>query len=849
MKSITLSAPLDGVLVPIDTVPDPVFAQKMVGEGISIDPLSNELVAPCDAEVAQLQSSLHAITLRHASGLEILIHIGLDTVGLDGEGFTSHVNNGDQVKAGDKLITFDMDLLAHKAKSLLTQVVISNSDVLESFAPESGVVVSGRDRIATCEIGDTASQAVADGASRTGEAVIVLNPTGIHARPAANLVAAAKDFQSTIWLLRGEDHVNAKSIVGIMSLEIVRGEKIQFKASGPDADEAIQRLNQAVQDGLGEEVPDGPIDAVDAADGSSASGAAATDAELLDAPPRSGDPNLLLGVAASPGLGIGEIVRLQRAEITVDKNGEDKHKERRKLNAAIDRAQLELQALQDKMDDDPDHAAIFAAHGQLLDDPDLLDLASGAIDKGRSAAYAWQQAYTSYADRLSQLKNELFAARATDVRDVGMRVLEELTGHKAQGPELPAEAILVAEDLTPSETANLDRDRVVGFVTTMGGSSSHAAILARSIGIPAIAGIEARVLQLAPGTRAVLDGTKGTLRTNISESEVAQIRDRQVRINERRERERAAAHQPAITTDGHKVDVVANIGSLDDAKKALELGAEGVGLLRSEFLFLGRHAAPTEEQQAEIYHSIAELMPGKPLVIRTLDVGGDKPLPYLPIAPEENPFLGRRGIRIGLQRPEIFRTQVRAIMRAVDAGADIHVMMPMISTIENFREAKAMFEEERRNLGVGEIPLGVMVEVPAVAVMAEQFAREVDFFSVGTNDLTQYTLAMDRGHPQLASQVDGANPAVLSLIERAAAAAHKYDRWIGVCGGIASDPQAIPLLVGMGIDELSCSIPAIPSVKAQIREYSLDQCRDVASQALAETTVDAVRNLVPLEED
>ena len=296
--------------------------------------------------------------------------------------------------------------------------------------------------------------------------------------------------------------------------------------------------------------------------------------------------------------------------------------------------------------------------------------------------------------------------------------------------------------------------------------------------------------------------------------------------------------------------MVANIGGLEDAQEATTKGAEGVGLLRSEFVFLGRTKAPTEDEQAEIYTAIARtLAPGQPLVIRTLDVGGDKPLPYLPIAPEENPFLGERGIRVGLNRPEVLRTQVRAILRAADAGAKINVMFPMIATIEDFRQAKAIFEEERAALGVAPVPVGIMVEVPSVAVMAPQFAAEVDFFSVGTNDLTQYTLAMDRGHPKLAPQVDGLNPAVLGLIALAAKAAHDAGRWVGVCGGMASDPQAVPILLGLGVDELSVSIPAIPAVKAQIRSLSLAQCQELAARALTQDSAAAVRALVPAYDD
>ncbi len=840
---VVLVAPLTGVLVPIEQVPDPVFAEKMVGEGLSIDPVSHILLAPCDGEVVLIHPSQHAVTLRHESGLEVLLHIGLDTVAMRGEGFTPKVALGAKVRSGDPLIEFDLDAIATNAKSLLTELVISNSEILGAFTPRTGFVTAGEDVVAEAWIGEgPAAEGAAVGATAISGAVVVPNPTGFHARPASVLASLAKKFESQIRVQRGDDQANAKSLIAIMSLNVEYGDKVQFIATGDDAEAAVAELAAAVADGLGEDVEAPPTEPAHVV--------AVEEAPLTRQ--RSEDPNVLLGVAASPGLGVGTVYQLRRAEIVVEEEASDKHFERRQLNAALDRAALDLKALETNLlgEAEPDKAAIFTAHRELLEDPDLLDLANSAIDKGKTAAFAWRGAYTTYAARLAKLHNEILAGRAVDVRDVGQRVLEELTGQRAEKAEIPAGSVLIAEDLTPSDTASLDRTRVAGFATTSGGATSHVAILARSLDIPAVAGIEARALDLPDGTRVILDGAKGTLRINVTEEEVTAIRERQRRLAERRRTELAAAEQPAVTEDGHRVEVVANIGGLDDAVAAMGKGAEGVGLLRSEFVFLGRASAPTEDDQAEVYTAIARaLKPGQPLVIRTLDVGGDKPLPYLPIPREENPFLGERGIRVGLDRPEILRTQVRAILRAAGAGAKLQVMFPMIATMEDFRLARRVFEEEREKLGVAPVPVGIMVEVPSVAVMAEQFAAaDVDFFSVGTNDLTQYTLAMDRGHPKLAPQVDGLNPAVLALIANAVGAAHKHGKWVGVCGGMGSDPQAVPILVGLGVDELSVSIPAIPAVKAQIRGLSLAECKELAARALDQDSAAAVRALVPVDE-
>jgi multiphosphoryl transfer protein len=856
---LDLKAPLTGVLVPIEQVPDPVFAQKMVGEGISIDPLSDRLLAPCDGEVSHLHPASHAVTIRTLGDLEVLLHIGLDTLKMRGEGFDAKVKAGDQVRTGDELIAFDLDKVATSAKSLLTQMVITNTDRISSLTPRTGLVTAGTDDVAEVTLAGGEGDGAAEGApapagrSVTSDAVILPNPEGLHARPAAVLANLAQKYESDIRLKRGDDQANAKSVMAVMGLEVLTGHKVQVIARGPDAAQAAEELAEALREGLGEE---GVVPVSEAEATTSLAPAAST----LPAPapaaarpaPRSGDPNVLLGVAASPGLGVGRVVRVFHEDIEVKEDAADGHKERRLLNEALDRAMVQLENLENRLrqDADADKAAIFGAHREILRDPDLLDIASSAIDKGKSAAFAWRRAYATYADRLAGSRNELLAQRATDVRDVGQRVLEEVTGQRREQAELPEGTVLVAEDLTPSDTASLDRTKVVGFATVAGGASSHVSILARSLDIPAVAGIEPRALDIPDGTLVLLDGAKGTLRTNVTEDDVARIRRHQVRLAARRAEELAHADEPAVTGDGHRVEVVANIGGLEDAQEAMAKGAEGVGLLRSEFVFLGRTKAPTEDEQAAVYTAIAKaLTPGQPLVIRTLDVGGDKPLPYLPIAPEENPFLGERGIRVGLDRPEVLRTQVRAILRAADAGARINVMFPMVATIEDFRQAKRIIEEERAALSVAPVPVGIMVEVPSVAVMAPQFAAEVDFFSVGTNDLTQYTLAMDRGHPRLAPQVDGLNPAVLGLIAQAVEAAHQAGRWVGVCGGMASDPQAVPILVGLGVDELSVSVPAIPAVKAQVRSLSLAQCQELAARALSRDSAAAVRALVPVHDE
>jgi len=840
---LTLIAPLSGVIYPLERVPDPVFAQKLVGDGISIDPTDACLLAPCAGEVIHLHAAAHAVTMRAAGNVEVLMHIGIDTVALKGAGFTPRVKPGDHVKAGAPLIDFDLDHVATHAKSLLTQIIITNGDAVKTMERASGTVRAGTDRLLTLTLSDGSIAASAsEGATVTSDAILVPNPTGLHARPAAVLASVAKSFQSEVKLQRGERVANARSITAIMGLEVERGHKVVVIAKGPDAKEAVAKLSKLIAEGLGDE-------------GCAPAPAPATTtvAKITEPPPRprSTDPNVLLGVAASPGLAVGTVFQVQRAEIVVVEEGHGVAREQQLLAEAIEKARAQLDALRAQLHSkaDPAKAAIFAAHAELLEDPDFLEIANSAIAKGKSAAFAWKNATQLHAQRLASLRNELLAQRANDVRDVGGRVLELLTGVAHKPPSYPQGSILIAEDLTPSDTATMERSLVVGFATVRGGATSHVAILARSLEIPAIAGVEPRALEISTGTPIILDGGKGSLRLNPAPAEIERIRQRQTRHEARRTADIAHAQEPAVTSDGKRIAVFANIGGLKDAEQVVEVGGEGVGLLRSEFLFMDRTAAPSEDEQAASYTAILRATgPQMPVIIRTLDVGGDKPLSYLPIPREDNPFLGERGIRVGLDRPEVLRTQLRALLRAA-GGSKLHVMFPMIATVQELRDAKAVLGEEAAALGLAPFPCGIMVEVPAVAVMAHVFAAEADFFSIGTNDLTQYTLAMDRGHPKLAPKVDALNPAVLRLIAQTIEGAHAHQRLVGVCGGVAGDSHAVPILVGLGIDELSVSLPAIPTVKAQIRRLSLAACRDLAQRALTCATAEEVRALVPETEE
>src|SRR5256714_758757 len=494
-------------------------------------------------------------------------------------------------------------------------------------------------------------------------------------------------------------------------------------------------------------------------------------------------------------------------------------------------------------------AAIFDAHLLFLDDEALLGPARHAIfDDGKNAAEAWHEAAEAVADDYRALDDEYLQVRAEDLTGVARQVVAALTGVAAT-ETLSAPGIVVAADLTPADTASLDRDLALGIATAAGSPTSHCAILARSLGIPAAVGLGEGLLSVPEGAELLLDGDAGTVHVEPDAELAAEYKRRSAERKQAAQSARAAAAEPAVTLDGRRIEVVANIGSPEDVATAIENGAEGVGLLRTEFLFLERDSMPSEDEQVAAYTSVAKGLEGRPLILRTLDVGADKPLPYLPQRPEADPFLGARGIRLALEQPELLETQLRAVLRTA-AEYPLKVMFPMVATLEEYRQAKAVLADARVALERAgaptpeELEVGVMVEVPAAALAAEQFAPEVDFFSLGTNDLVQYTMAAERGNAAVAGLADGLHPSVLRLIRTVAEAAHGQGKWAGVCGELASDPTAVPLLVGLGIAELSANAPAIPAVKQAVRGVDTDAARELAEHALELSSAAEVRQLV-----
>lgn len=663
--------------------------------------------------------------------------------------------------------------------------------------------------------------------------IALANAHGLHARPAKVLAQLAKGFDGEIRvrIVDGQGGaVSVKSLSKLLSLGARRGQVLEFVAEPAIADDALPALLAAVQAGLGEDVE--PLPAVSAR------------VEVIEAEPPLSAPlsgSLIQAIPAAPGIAIGpaHIQVLQPFDYPL--RGESASAERERLSAALRDVRHDIQGLIERSTSKAIRE-IFITHQEMLDDPELTDEVDTRLKQGESAEAAWMSVIEAAAKQQESLQDALLAERAADLRDIGRRVLAQLCGiDTPQEPDEPY--ILVMDEVGPSDVARLDPTRVAGILTARGGATAHSAIVARALGIPALVGAGPAVLLLASGTPLLLDGQRGRLHVDADAGTLQRATQERDTREQRLQAAAAQRHEPAMTRDGHAVEVFANIGESAGVAAAVEQGAEGIGLLRTELIFMAHSQAPDEATQEAEYRRVLDGLAGRPLVVRTLDVGGDKPLPYWPIAKEENPFLGVRGIRLTLQRPQIMETQLRALLRSAD-GRPLRIMFPMVGSVDEWRQARDMTERLREQIPVADLQLGIMIEVPSAALLAPVLAKEVDFFSIGTNDLTQYTLAIDRGHPTLSAQADGLHPAVLQLIDITVRAAHAHGKWVGVCGELAADPLAVPVLVGLGVDELSVSARSIPEVKARVREFTLSEAQTLAQNALAVGSPAQVRALV-----
>ena len=809
---VLLLAPIGGWLTPLDEVPDPVFAERMMGDGAAIDPLEGVLRAPADAIVISIPDTAHAVTLRLGNGAELLIHIGLETVALGGAGFRPVASAGQRVKAGDPLIEFDLESVALSARSLVTPIILASEGYSIVFDELSRTVAPGG------PIGRVCGEGVAATATVPAEAfervVTIEGAHGLHARPAARIAALLRPYEADVSLVLGERSASARSVVAMLGLGVRHGDEARIVGRGTDSRAAVDAVGALIE--------------------------TLAEIEAAAPPPApSPSPSPSAGpVCASPGLAIGQVTQFRLSDLDVPRDGEGVAEEREHLSQALAAVAASL------TETDLVAAELAAAHRALLDDPELIAEANREIAEGRSAAFAWRSACDAARETIRATGDALLIERAADLTDLGRRVVAILIGDVSPTvPEMPPDTILIAPDLLPSQVLALDKSRLAGICTSHGGPTSHVAILAASAGIPMIVAAGPGVLEIAEGTTLILDADHGRIESDPPPDRLAEARKLFAERRARRAAEARDAKELCFTADNVRIEVFANLGSLEDAHAAVAAGAEGCGLLRTEFLFLDRDTPPDKDEQLRVYADIASALGDRPLIVRTLDVGADKNVPYVAMGREENPALGLRGIRLSFARPDLLTTQLAAIVGAVPSG-QCRIMLPMVTEVDEVRQARRMLDAASQEARMtGRIPLGVMVETPAAAVLAGSIAAEADFLSVGTNDLTQYVLAADRGNSAVSGRADALHPAVLRLIRQAAEGAREHGRWIGVCGGLASDPVAAAILIGLGVTELSVAPSAVPAIKAVVRHLRTEACRKLADQACAAGSAHEVRTM------
>ncbi|EZP27356.1 phosphoenolpyruvate--protein phosphotransferase [Pseudomonas sp. RIT288] len=822
-KELTLSAPLSGPVLTLAKVPDAVFASGAMGDGIAIDPLNDTLYSPCAGVIIHVARTGHALTVRADNGAEILLHLGLDTVELNGEGFLMLVKEGTRVSNGQPLLRYDLDKVGQQCKSLVSLLILTNSQDFQVRPITLKAVKVGEPLLHIIARSSSAATAEAVGGPEVHGQVLVAHRGGLHARPAALIRQTAQGFKSQSQLHFAGKSAPCNSLIGLMGLTIGEQDEVQVSCQGPDAEAALQALLNALATAL----PDDHHAA----------------APVSAAPrKRPAEAGVLQGVCAAPGLVGGPLFRLNAINLPADAGKHDPLAQQQVLESALSQVRGEINdtLAQAKKHKSTDEEAIFAAHLALLEDPALLDAAQHAIDQGTAATHAWSQSIDVQCEMLQHTGSALLTERANDLRDLKQRVLRALLG-EAWHYDVPAGAIIAAHELTPSDLLQLSAQGVAGLCMAEGGATSHVAILARGKGLPCLVALGAALLDQPQGQSVVLDADGGRLELTPNVERLAEVQQAQIDRQQRRDAQQAKAHLPAETRNGVAIEVVANVASSHEAADAFANGADGVGLLRTEFLFVERQTAPDVDEQRAAYQAVLDAMGEHSVIIRTIDVGGDKQLDYLPLPAEANPVLGLRGIRLAQARPEILDQQLRALLQ-VSPLRRCRILLPMVTEVDELLHIRQRVDALCLELNISQRPeIGVMIEVPAAALQAEQLAEHADFLSVGTNDLSQYTLAMDRDHAGLAARVDALHPALLRLIAMTCAGAAVHKRWVGVCGALASDPLATPVLIGLGVTELSVSPVQIGEIKDRVRQLHEAECQRLSLDLLKLNSATAVR--------
>lgn len=825
--ALPVLSPLEGTAVPLEQTPDPVFSELMLGDGLAINPTSNILCAPFDAQILNINKAGHAVVLT-SQGIEVLVHIGLETVALKGKGFRTFIKAGDTVKAGQKMVEFDLNLLRQKAASPLVLVVVTSPQGAPAAGKAAGAVKTGQTLFSVPVPEQETQTAMPAGSFLESGPLTVVNPHGLHARPAAVLAKLAAGYPHLIQVTHNGKTADAKSIVALMGLALSYRNQVTLRVSGPreQAAQILAKLEDAFKNGFGEK-PGGGF--------------------LPQTPgiPKQTDfsrPVHLRGLCACGGLAHGKAFVLQAHNLSFEEIAKDPQAESELLEQTLHTLAEQLEA-RIPSEKNVESREILNAHLLLVKDPLLADAARKTILQGKTAAFAFNAAIRRSVDILKKTNNRFLMERIADLKDIRREVLTLLTGAVRRRPDIPAGSIIVAEDLLPSDVSALP-ENIAGVLLAAGSPTAHAGILLRNRAIATLVRAGDAVLQIPPGTDILLDADAAKA---VAAPDEQQLKDFAARMHQSEQDAQAAdetACEPACTRDGLRIFVEGNVSGPAETARAAKCGADGMGLVRTEFLFQGRAFMPTEEEQRSVYQAVLDAAAGRPVTFRTLDAGGDKPLPFVDIAPEENPIVGVRGVRAFAKNQAFFRTQLRALL-CVHPLKNVRIMLPMISFSDEVDFFKKLIAEEAAALGIKEtVQTGIMVEVPSAALTAEQLAKRADFFSLGTNDLTQYTLAIDRGHKELNARADHLHPAVLKLIAFTCQGAQQHQKPVAVCGAMAGDMAAVPLLIGLGVTELAVGAGFVARAKTLVRRLNAADCRESARHALTLSSAQEVRAFV-----
>lgn len=822
MQEIKVYPPLNGIIIDIRNVPDPVFSGKMVGDGVAIEPLSNQIYAPITGRIKSIHKAKHAITFTSSDGLDILVHIGLETVTLGGNGFNLLVKEGDKVKEGEQIGEFDIKYVVEHAKSLISPIILADLDSKQyGFTVSNDTDTNMRKPIIRIvkktdkkEASATKSQVAI---TYKSDAITVKNLYGIHARPAALISQLANESSDEVFIEKDGKKFNAKSVLALLSSSIAQNDTIYIHASSKVViDKLIEIINNFEDKEHNIVTP-----AITTVDGHIMNGK-------------------YYGIAASTGAVVGKLVKRSQAGFTIKELAEDPLLEKESILSAISKVKKDLEYdLTHFVAEDLSYKDILGAHLEILKDPQILSGCLEQIDLGKTAAHAIWVVIEDNCAMLRASKNQLLIERQTDLKDLRNRILAVIDGVEAKAIKLIEPSILLADELTPTDLVNIDAN-IVGLVSVTGGASSHVAILARVRGLPLLVGVNASILDEANDITAILDASSGYIDLTPESVHIEELQQKMVLARQQHEIHLANAKKDAITVDGHKIKCLANITGVEESSRLRQNGADGVGLFRTEFIYFNRDDAPSVDEQHQVYSAISCNLLGQTFTIRTLDAGGDKPVNYLKFPHEQNPALGIRGIRLCLEHESLLIDQLTAILKVLDSN--IKIMLPMISDLSEYRRVKEIIESLKQKLNIThKIELGIMVEVPSVALLSEVFASDADFFSIGTNDLTQYTMAIDREHSKLAAGADHLHPAVLKSIELTVKGALRYNRPVSVCGLMASEKLGIAVLVGLGITELSMNMNVIAENKEFIRMLDFTKCKSMADHCLTLGTAAEVR--------